>query len=105
MPHPSKASRTSVWIPPHGYVRSRSRGEAPMFNYYLRLALKSLKRNLVLTSLMIAAIGVGIGAAMTIYTVLLVMSGDPIPDKSSRLFVPTIDNWGPKVSNQGTIDQ
>jgi putative ABC transport system permease protein len=76
-----------------------------MFNYYLGLALRSLKRNVVLTGLMVVAIGVGIGAAMTIYTVLLVMSGDPIPDKSSRLFVPTIDNWGPKVSNQGTVDQ
>lgn len=75
-----------------------------MFTYYLRLALRSLKRNLVLTALMVAAIGVGIGAAMTIYTVLRVMSGDPIPDKSSRLFVPTIDNWGPGTTEAaGTV--
>ena len=36
-----------------------------MFNYYFGLALRSLRRNVVLTVLMIAAIGVGIGASMT----------------------------------------
>ena len=66
-----------------------------MFAYYLRLALRSLKRNLVLTSLMIVAVAVGIGASMTVYTVFRLMSGDPFPDKSSQLFVPQIDNWGP----------
>jgi len=34
-----------------------------MFGYYFNLALRSLRRNVVLTALMIAAIGVGIGAA------------------------------------------
>lgn len=34
-----------------------------MFSYYFLLALRSLKRNVVLTLLMIAAIGVGIGAS------------------------------------------
>jgi putative ABC transport system permease protein len=78
-----------------------------MFNYYLRLALRSLRRNMVLTVLMIAAIGVGISAAMTVYTVLRVMSGDPIPHKSSQLFVPMINNWGPRgfVPASSIMDQ
>jgi len=66
-----------------------------MFNYYLRLGLRSLKRNAVLTALMITAIAVGIGAAMTTLTVFRAMSGNPIPQKSSQLFAPQIDNWGP----------
>jgi len=66
-----------------------------MFAYYLGLALRSLKRNVVLTVLMIAAIGVGIGASMTTLTVFRAMSGDPIPQKSTQLFTPQIDNWGP----------
>jgi len=66
-----------------------------MFAYYIRLAVRSLKRNVVLTSLMIAAIAVGIGASMTTLTVFRAMSGDPIPRKASQLFVPQIDNWGP----------
>ncbi len=44
-----------------------------MFNYYFGLALRSLKRNIVLTVLMIAAIGVGIGASMTTLTVFRAM--------------------------------
>ena len=66
-----------------------------MFAYYFGLALHSLKRNVVLTALMIAAIGVGIGASMTTLTVFRAMSGDPIPRKSTQLFAPQIDNWGP----------
>ncbi len=54
-----------------------------MFNYYLGLALRSLKRNIVLTVLMIAAIGVGIGASMTTLTVFRAMDSDPIPQKSA----------------------
>jgi putative ABC transport system permease protein len=66
-----------------------------MFNYYLRLALRSLRRNIVLTTLMIAAVGVGIGASMTTLTVFRAMDHDPIPQKSRQLFAVQIDNWGP----------
>jgi putative ABC transport system permease protein len=66
-----------------------------MGTYYLHLALRSLRRNVALTALIIAALGVGIGATMTVFTVLLAMSGDPIPAKSSQLFTPQIDAWGP----------
>jgi putative ABC transport system permease protein len=67
-----------------------------MFTYYFTLALRSLKRNAVLTVLMIAAIGVGIGASMTTLTVFRAMAGDPIPNRSRQLFAVQIDNWGPK---------
>jgi putative ABC transport system permease protein len=72
-----------------------------MFTYYVRLALRSLRRNVILTSLIIAAVGVGIGAYMTILTVLLAMSGDPIPQKSDQLFVPQFDVWGPATRPKG----
>lgn len=62
-----------------------------MFGYYLLLALYSLKRSRVITTLMILAIGLGIGASMTMITVLHVMSGDPLPDRSAQLYVPLID--------------
>lgn len=67
-----------------------------MFSYYLSLALRSLRHNLVLTSLMVLAIGVGIGASMTMLTIFRAASGDPIPAKSSQLFVAQIDNFGPQ---------
>lgn len=69
-----------------------------MFGYYFGLALRSLRRNVVLTALMITAIGVGIGASMTTLTVFRAMAGDPIPRKSRQLFAVQIDNWGPSES-------
>lgn len=66
-----------------------------MFTYYFNLGIRSLRRNVVLTLLMIAAIAVGIGASMTTLTVFRALSGDPIPQKSSQLYTPQVDNWGP----------
>ncbi|PTB88284.1 ABC transporter substrate-binding protein [Pseudidiomarina aestuarii] len=68
-----------------------------MFSYYVRLALLSLRKNILLTGLMIAAIGLGIGAAMTTITVNYMMSSDPIPQKSERLFHVQLDNWSPNA--------
>lgn len=62
-----------------------------MLTYYLDLAWRSLARHKVLTALMVLAIGLGIGASMTMLTVLHVMTADPIPGKSAKLFYPQID--------------
>ena len=67
-----------------------------MFAYYLELAMRSLKRSPGLTALMVLAIGFGVAASMTSWSVFRAVSGDPIPWKSSKLFVPQIDAWGPK---------
>ena len=71
-----------------------------MFGYYLQLAIRSLRRNPVLTGLMVLTIGFGVAASMTTYAVFRAMSGDPIPWKSSKLFFPQIDVWGP-ASREG----
>src|SRR5277367_2522409 len=75
-----------------------------MFYYYFGLAVRSLKRNIVLTVLMIAAIGVGIGASMTTLTMFRAMDTDPIPQKSRQLFAVQIDNWGPQKLGLGSGD-
>lgn len=62
-----------------------------MFSYYLQLALRSFRSARALTALMVLALGLGIGACMTTLTVYHVLSGDPIPTKSSRLFDVQID--------------
>jgi putative ABC transport system permease protein len=66
-----------------------------MFGYYIKLALKSLKRNPILSLLMITAIALGIGASMTTITVNYLMSADPIPHKSNQLFHIQVDSWDP----------
>jgi putative ABC transport system permease protein len=62
-----------------------------MFGYYLRLAVASLRRSPGMSVLLVVAIGIGIGASMTLVTVLHVMAGDPLPDRSAHLYVPHID--------------
>ena len=62
-----------------------------MLSYYFGLALRSLKRNRMLTALMILAIAMGIGASMTTLTVLHVLSGDPLPGRSASLYYPQLD--------------
>jgi putative ABC transport system permease protein len=62
-----------------------------MFGYYLSLALRSFKRNKALTALMVLALALGIGASMTTLTILHVLSGDPLPDRSTQIYMPQID--------------
>ncbi|QNH22774.1 ABC transporter ATP-binding protein [Xanthomonas sp. GW] len=62
-----------------------------MFGYYLQLALRSLRRSPVLSALMVLSIAVGIGAAMTTLTVMRLLSGDPLPGRSQRIFYPQLD--------------
>ena len=66
-----------------------------MLKYNLKLALKSMLRNPMMTALMVAAIAVGIGVSMTTLSVYYMMSSNPIPEKSDRLFAITLDSWNP----------
>ena len=77
-----------------------------MYSYYLRLAIKSIRRHLVLSGLMVSAIGIGIGACMTVITVYYMMSGDPIPHKSADLFAVQLNAWeGPGPYDEENADQ
>ncbi|KRE85427.1 ABC transporter ATP-binding protein [Rhodanobacter sp. Soil772] len=72
-----------------------------MFGYYIDLAWRSLRRNKVLTALMVIAIAVGIGASMTTLTVMHLLSGDPVPTRSGTLFYPQVDpDPSPTASHQ-----
>ena len=75
-----------------------------MFSYYLKLGWLSIRRNPLLSSLMVAAIAVGIGASMSIITVNYVMSSDPIPQKSDQLFYVQVDNWDPNDQDEGGFE-
>ena len=66
-----------------------------MFRYYLKLGTLSIRSNPILSALMVAAIGIGIGACMTIMTVRHVMSGNPIEHKNDQLYHVQVDSWNP----------
>jgi putative ABC transport system permease protein len=62
-----------------------------MIGYYVEMALHSLRRNKVLTALMILAIAVGIGASMTTLTIMHLLSGDPLRGRSGQIFYPQLE--------------
>jgi putative ABC transport system permease protein len=66
-----------------------------MTAYYMRLALKSFRRNPGLTALMVGAIALGIAVCVMTMTVFHAMSGNPIWWKGDRLYAVTLDNWDP----------
>ena len=58
-----------------------------MLAYYFRIALKSLRRNPMLTALMIGAIAVGVSVCITTLTVYRLMSGNPMAARNDVLHV------------------
>ena len=62
-----------------------------MLAHDLRLAFRSIRRNPILSALMISAIAVGIAASMVAITLYHARSGHPIPWKNDRLYAVTID--------------
>lgn len=72
-----------------------------MFAYYFKLGLRSLRRNPALTALMVLTLAIGVAASVSTLTILHMMSGDPIPAKSDRLFVPQFDNGDPEGYTPG----
>jgi len=63
-----------------------------MFSYYLKLGLFNLRRNPLLTALMVITLAVGVAASVSTLTILHGMSSDPIPNKSAHLLVPVIES-------------
>jgi putative ABC transport system permease protein len=68
-----------------------------MFQYYFLLGVRSLRRNPALTALMVLTLAIGVAASVSTLTILHMMSSNPLPQKSDRVFVPLFDN-GPLES-------
>jgi len=70
-----------------------------VFMHDLRLALHSLRRNPVLTALMVIAIAAGIAASMITITTYHGRSGHPIWWKADKLYAVTLDPRDPDANN------
>ena len=66
-----------------------------MFPYQLKMAWKSLRRNPVLSTVLIAGIALGIAVSTAFVTTYYLIAADPIPTKSERLFAVQLDSWDP----------
>jgi putative ABC transport system permease protein len=67
-----------------------------MLTYNIKIALKSLRRNPVLTALLIGAIALGICVSTTFIALRHLFEKDPLPGKSQTLFYVRMDNWDPQ---------
>ena len=66
-----------------------------MLLYNIRMGVKSLRRNPILTSLLIGAIALGICVSTTFIALRHVFEKDPLPGKSKTMFYVRLDNWDP----------
>lgn len=66
-----------------------------MLLYNIRIGVKSLRRNPILTTLLIAAIALGICVSTTFIALRHIYERDPLPGKSDKLFYTRLDNWDP----------
>ena len=66
-----------------------------MLVYNLRLAWKSMRRNPVLSVLIVTGIALGVGVATTFITIYHVFAQDPIPQRSGVLHYVRMDSWDP----------
>src|ERR1043166_5389484 len=67
-----------------------------MLLYDIRTAFKSLRRNPVLSALLVGAIALGICVSTTFIALRHVFERDPLPGKSRTLFSVRLDNWDPQ---------
>lgn len=65
-----------------------------MLTYHLKIAIKSLRRNPILTTLLIAGIALGICVSTAFVTLRHLYTQDPLPGKSDKVFYVRLDTWG-----------
>lgn len=65
-----------------------------MFRYHLKIAIKSLRRNPVLTALLITGIALGVCVSTAFVTLRHMYTQDPLPGKSDKVFYVRLDSWG-----------
>jgi putative ABC transport system permease protein len=73
--------------------------------HYVRLALKSMRRNPILSSLIVAAIALGIAVSTSFLAMYHVLAADPLPGRSQRLHWVRMDSWDPARPYPGDQDK
>jgi putative ABC transport system permease protein len=65
-----------------------------MLLYNVRLAWRSIRRNPVLSILIVLGIALGVGVSTTFITAYHVLASDPVPGKSDALHYVRMNSWG-----------
>lgn len=69
-----------------------------MLVYQIRMALKSLRRNPILTFLLVGGIALGICVSTAFVTLRHMYAKDPLPGKTDKVFSVRLDSWGPDAT-------
>src|SRR5687768_13463881 len=72
-----------------------------MFTYHLKIATTSLRRNPILTLLLIGGIALGICVSTAFVTLQHMFSQELVPGKQDQLFYVRLDTWGKDVKRFG----
>jgi putative ABC transport system permease protein len=76
-----------------------------MLGYHLKIAIASLRRNPVLTALLIGAIALGICVSTSFVTLRHLYMRDPLPGKSDQVFYVQLDSWGQRAYEESDLDR
>jgi putative ABC transport system permease protein len=76
-----------------------------MLLYNVKIATRSLKRNQVLSALILGGIALGIAVATLCSALRHSLAKDPIPHKSEQLFYVRMDSWDPQRAYPGDGDK
>jgi putative ABC transport system permease protein len=76
-----------------------------MLLYNLRIALLSLKRNRILSAVIVGGIALGIAVSTMFATMRHAFAKDPLPGRSDRLYYVRMDNWDPMKAYPDTVSQ
>ena len=68
-----------------------------MFTYHLKTAVTSLKRNPILTALLVGGIALGICVSTAFVTLQHMFTQELVPGKSDEIFYVRLDTWGKDV--------
>jgi putative ABC transport system permease protein len=74
-----------------------------MFSYNLKLALQSFKRAPSLYFLVLLTLSVGVGLLSANLALVSAMAGDPIPEKSDKLFHISMNTWPNTRGSDGPL--
>ena len=66
-----------------------------MFRYNVLMAIKSLRRNVAMSVLIVGAIALGVGVSALFSTMRHALAKDPIPARSDVLYYVRLDSWDP----------
>jgi putative ABC transport system permease protein len=64
-----------------------------MIQYYFTQAFRNIHHYFWLSTLISTTLGIGIAACTITFTLIYLMSSDPLPSKSDRVFHVQLDNW------------